>query len=73
MKFPFKAKLVDDNGLAAFAAHRMTKGNTYTITGWAGSCFVTTTDVPGETTMVHWERFEKVGKALTVTEVLGAA
>lgn len=55
MKFPCQVKLLETPDETS--AHVMTVGNEYTAKSWAGSCLVVTTDVPGETRMVHYGRF----------------
>lgn len=60
MKFPCKVKLIEETDSANDV---MTVGNEYTATGWAGSCLVVTTDVPGETRMIHYGRFEELAIA----------
>jgi len=58
MKFPSQVKL--NEAPNDTSADVMTVGKEYTALGWAGSCFIVTTDVPGETRMVHHERFAQM-------------
>ncbi|MFA5996962.1 MAG: hypothetical protein WC791_00575 [Candidatus Paceibacterota bacterium] len=38
----------------------LTLGNTYEFLEWSGSCVVITTDIPGETTSVHYSHIAPV-------------
>ena len=58
MKFPFQAKLLSPPDETS--ADVMTVGQVYTVIRWAGSSFVVSCDLPGETRMVHHGRFDQV-------------
>lgn len=57
--FPFQAKLISEPD-SKYARDNMRVGETYTVSGIAGSCFVVSTDVPGDKTLIWNGRLERV-------------
>ena len=63
--FPFKARLISEPG-SEYAAENMRVGEIYTVYGWAGSCFEVSTDIPGDYTLIHYQRVEEIPQEVQV-------
>lgn len=55
---PFEVRLVEEPDDTS--RYFMTVGNVYTVVGLGGSCYITTSDKPGQTVMVWRGRFSPV-------------
>lgn len=51
LNFPFRAVLMKQPG-SEYAAHNMTVGSEYIVHGMAGGCWVVSTDLPNDKTII---------------------